>query len=338
MNLEIPSRNIIGIRNLLLATVLLLSWPLAPRVLAETPRELSRKSLQVVASILPIHSLVAGVMQGIGHPSLIVTGYGSPHTYRMRPSKARRLHNADLVFWVGDTLESFLRRPLASLPKTTQVIPLLKTPGLTLLANRKGGPWKTNTREIHASSAPPSKADTHALAYNPHIWLDPENVRKLVRAIASHLRQIDSGHGARYQANADRLSRRVRALEKTLEKRLAPFRDMPYLVFHDAFPYLERRYGLRAAGAVTANPNHIPGARRVADLRAAMKRQGIRCIFREPQFSAKLIETALEGANTRIGVLDPLGVHLQPGPDHWFQMMTDLARVITDCLSPKHQP
>lgn len=292
------------------------------------PSALAGDAPRVAASILPIHSLVSGVMQGVGTPTLIVRGYGSPHTHRMRPSNAASLHRAELVFWVGDTLETFLERPLSSLSDTVRVIPLLETEGLVLHKNREGGLWETHASHghIHAHAA------SHA-GYNPHIWLDPGNARQLVKAIARHLRQFDPDHKAQYQANAKALSRRIRELEKRLDARFSGFQDMPYLVFHDAYLYLERRYGLRAVGSITSHPDRMPGAKRITRLRSFIQRLSIRCIFREPQFNAKLIGTAFQDMNIRIGELDPLGVHISPGPEHWFHTMDNLADVIIGCLS-----
>nr|VFJ88301.1 MAG: zinc transport system substrate-binding protein [Candidatus Kentron sp. H] len=337
-----------------------------------SPGLLAGEGPRVVASILPVHSLVAGVMRGVGSPALIVRGYGSPHTYRMRPSDAVELQGADLVFWVGVSLETFLHKPFSSLPKSVRVVSLMETDGLTLLGNREGGPWEDHHPDHHrretdcpgATEPPrpaPNAADASsnhrrqptdlpnndhrghsrcaALRYNPHIWLDPENAGRLVEAIARHLAEIDPIHGARYRTNASALLRRIRGLAERLRKRLSGLGAMPYLVFHDAYPYLEARYGLRAAGSVTASPDRMPSARRVADLRGTMARLNIRCIFREPQFGAKWIEAALEDAGASgqvaIRVLDPLGADMPPGPDLWFRIMENHAQAMVDCLSER---
>jgi len=335
MNIEPLFRNLLFAAWVFaLSMVFSIPGALAGDLSPESPHTQTR----VVASILPIHSLVAGVMQGVGTPSLIVQGYGSPHTYRMRPSGAATLHNADLVFWVGETLETFLRSPLSALPKTVRIVALLETPGLTLYKNRQGGLWDTHD-DIHTHAHVHDSAATepaHFFDYNPHIWLDPENAGRLVRAIARHLRKIDPAHGDRYDANASALSKRILALERRLAGRFEALGDAPYLVFHDAYLYLERRYGLRAVGSVTANPNRIPGARRITELRAAIRHLGIRCIFREPQFNTKFIDTALEGADIHIGILDPIGVAIPPGPDHWFRMMEAHGDVLSNCLRPIH--
>nr|VFJ51928.1 MAG: zinc transport system substrate-binding protein [Candidatus Kentron sp. DK]VFJ53772.1 MAG: zinc transport system substrate-binding protein [Candidatus Kentron sp. DK] len=323
-----PARAVLAALAMLLATAS--CWA--------TPAE---ESPRVVASIPPIHSLVAGVMQGVAAPSLIVRGYGSPHTYRMRPSDAARLHGADLVFWVGSTLETFLEKPLSSLPESARVVPLMETAGLTLLENRQGGPWGHHGAHSHQHGHAYGAADTDGASttsrdwrrYNPHIWLDPENARQLLGAMARHLAEVDPAHAARYRINAEALSRRVEELADQIEEQLSGLGSIPYLVFHDAYPYLEARYGLRAAGSVTTNPGKLPSVRRIADLRATVARLNIRCIFREPQFDAGFVETTLGDKKVTIGVLDPLGIGEEPGPELWFRIMQTHARVIGDCLS-----
>ncbi|VFM96440.1 MAG: zinc transport system substrate-binding protein [Candidatus Kentron sp. G] len=337
-----------------LSLSVLMPFPDAPA--DEVPR--------VVASILPVHSLVSGVMRGVGTPSLIVRGYGSPHTYRIRPSDAVKLHNADLVFWIGDALESFLRKPLSSLPKPVRAVSLMETDGLTLLKNREGGLWEHHHRTSRTEPARlpgtghgnfvsplqehPGETDRHTtlaatetyrrLGYNPHIWLDPKNAEQLVRTIAHHLSELDPVHEARYKINASDLLQRMEDLAERLRKQLSGLTSAPYLVFHDAYPYLETRYGLQAVGTVTAAPDTMPSARRIAELRSAIERLNIRCIFREPQFDAKVIEVALGDANitwpVTIRVLDPLGVGITPGPGLWFDVMENHARAMADCLGP----
>jgi zinc transport system substrate-binding protein len=107
---------------------------------------------------------------------------------------------------------------------------------------------------------------------------------------------------------------------------------MPYLVFHDAYQYFERHFGLNPVGAVTLGPERQIGARRLSRLRDHMAKTGARCAFREPQFPPSLIETVVEGTGIRIGVLDPLGAGIPPGPDHWFTLMENLANSLVRCL------
>lgn len=111
-------------------------------LLAAAPVAAAHAEVRVVASIKPIHSLVAGVMAGVGSPSLIVEGAGSPHTYSLKPSQAAAIESADVIFWVGHNLEAFLEKPLDSLGGKARVVELMDTDGLTQLAIREGGPFE----------------------------------------------------------------------------------------------------------------------------------------------------------------------------------------------------
>ena len=131
----------------------------------------------MVASIKPVHSLVAGVMQGIAEPVLLVRGTGPEHSYSLRPSQARALDRADVVFWVGETMETFLIKPLQALSGDAKVIELWEVPGLTLLPTREGGMWEAHDRgnERANADADHEAAEDHAHGETDmHVWLDPE--------------------------------------------------------------------------------------------------------------------------------------------------------------------
>ena len=107
---------------------------------------------------------------------------------------------------------------------------------------------------------------------------------------------------------------------------------MPFLVFHDAYHYFEARFGITAAGSVTVSPESPPSARRVVEVRARIRGQGARCVFAEPQFQPTLLRVLVEGTPAKVGVLDPLGVALEPGPDLYFQLLENLAGGLQRCL------
>lgn len=280
---------------------------------------------RVVASILPVHSLVAGVMEGAGTPALIVKGTGSAHLYTLRPSGARALERADLVFWVGPTLETFLEKPLKSLSGKASVVALVETPGLELLRPRGGGFW-ANGGKARADHAGERNVD-------PHIWLDPANAKKMVAAIRSALVRKDPLGGDIYRANARRLIHRLDRLARDLEGLIAPVREVPYLVYHDGFQYFERRFGLNALGSVTASPERKPGPRRVRKIRELIERGRVACVFGGPRIP--FIAILIEGSRALSATLDALGTGLTPGPDQYFAMMRANGFSLVRCLSGK---
>lgn len=278
----------------------------------------------VLVTIKPVHSLVAAVMEGVATPALLIGGAASDHSYALKPSDARKIAAAQIVFWVGPDLETFLTTPLANLAPDAKLIALGHAKGVRRLAARPAGLW----------TAPPATAPDGRT--NPHVWLDPDNAIAMTRAIAAALSRADPAHAPRYAANAARQIARIAALDRTLAAKLAPVRTRPYIVFHDAYPYFEAHYGLNAIAAVTVEPDRPVGPRRIALLRDALKAGKASCIFREPQFSPAVIRTLARGTAVRVGVLDPLGADILPGPGLYPALMTALAGSIVQCLAPQN--
>ncbi len=364
---------------------------------------------KVVTSIAPVHSLVAGVMEGVGEPDLLVRGGGSPHSYSLRPSEAQALQQADLVFWIGDDMEVFLRKPLEALAGNAEVVELAEAPGIRLLNNREGGAWEGHDHhgeEGHDEHAHDDHGhddhahdehahDEHAEAKhdhgehahddhghddhahddhahdkhghddqahddhahddhahdehdhaehaheghahgekNLHIWLDPHNAKRIVEAAVAELSKQDPAHAARYKSNGEAVLAQLDALDAELASTMESVRDLPFIVFHDAYHYFEDRYGLNAAGSITVSPDRAPGAKRLSEIREKVANAGAVCVFSEPQFEPALVDTVVQGTAARTGVLDPLGAEIEPGPDAYETLLRNLANDLQDCLRP----
>lgn len=310
----------------------------------------------VVASIKPVHSLVAAVMAGIAEPTLIVKGAASPHTYALRPSDAGALEAADLVFWTGHGMELFLGDALDTLATQAEIIELAETPGITLLPVREGGAFEAHmhegeehdhsgeTAEEHAAHADAAEhtnpaADDHADHDHDahgegdmHFWLDPQNAKLMVTQIATTLAKADPDNAAAYQANAAAELVKLDALQAELAATMAPIADRPFIVFHDAYQYFEARFGLNLAGSVTVTPDTMPGAARIDELKARLAETGVTCVFAEPNFEPAIIAAIIEGTPARAGTLDPEGGALAEGPDLYPTLLRGLAASLADCL------
>jgi zinc transport system substrate-binding protein len=279
----------------------------------------------VVTSILPVQGLAAGVMQGIGTPYLIVRGGASPHEYNLKPDDARNLEHADLIVWVGPVMEAFMSGATKNASNHAKIIELDWVPGMKLWPARVGGAWEPDADEPR----PP----TSGAAIDGHLWLDPGNAATAVTAIETDLSRIDPAHAAGYHANADRMREGLAALDNDLARELTPVRKEPFIVFHDAYQYLERRYELNAVGSVTISPEQQPGARRLREVRRKIADLGARCVFREPEFEPRLLVTVIGDAKVRRGTLDPEGADIEPGPDAYFELMRRLGSALAGCLT-----
>jgi len=288
----------------------MLSVSLWPAAHAAPPR--------VVTSIKPLQSLAAGVMEGIGTPDVLIKGGGSPHAYALRPSEAAALNAADVIFWIGPAFENFLEKPLQALGARARTASLMQASGITLLPARHGGLWQDT--------------ESHGEGSDGHIWLDPANAKAIAATMAETLAAIDTVNAARYRSNAVSLGSELDALDAELRHRLEAVKSTPFIVYHDAYQYLEARYGLRALGSLTVNAERAAGGRRIKQIRDQIGGSARLCVFAEPQFQPKLVQMLVNETGAKTGVLDPEGSTLQSGPDLHFNLMRALADNLIDCL------
>lgn len=281
----------------------------------------------VVVTIKPVHSLAAAVLEGISEPKLLLDGAASPHSYALKPSDAEALSQADAIVRVSENLEVFLNKAIGALPGKARVIDLDETPGLTLLPVRRGGGFSQETGE--------ETDERHHHDHGPidvHFWLDPVNAARIADHLAQRFAEMDPPHAAQYQANAGRLKAKLAALDGELKSLLDGLSDRPFIVFHDVTHYLEKRYGLHGLGAVTLSPERPPGARRLSELREKIKDAKAICVFAEPQFPPKLVDTLVEGTQAKRGTLDEIGAALPAGPGQYFALMRMDAEHLAACL------
>ena len=296
----------------------------------------------VVTTIKPLHSLVAGIMGETGAPELLVAGNVSPHEFQLKPSQMKVLQEANVVFYIDDSYETFLHDAFETLPAHVRKAAVAQKGGLTVLAHRKGGAWEAHEYKAHEHEAEEThEHEEHAHHEehhhdhghdDMHVWLDPVNAEKIVKFITKELSAVYPENKVIYKANASLLVERLNALDAKLKQDLAGFGDKPFIVFHDAYQYFETRFGLRAAGSITLNPDVQPGARRIKELRARLQAGGAVCVFAEPQFEPKLVATLIDGTNVRKGTLDPIGVALTPGPGAYEGLLRGLATDLRTCL------
>src|SRR6056297_3629604 len=303
----------------------------AGAALAETPK--------VVADITPVHSLVAQVMEGAGTPALLIAPGASPHGYAMRPSEAAALDAAELVFWMGEGLTPWLEGAIDSLAGDAQVIALLGAGETRVLPFREGIAFEVHDEKGHDDHSHDDHGheghDEHGHdddGADPHAWLDPTNARAWLDVIAAELAGHDPGNAALYKANAAAAQAEITALEEEIAEQLGPFRDVPFLVFHDAYQYFETRFDISATGAIALGDAADPGPARVAALRDMAEERDIACVFSEPQFDPKLVRTVF-GDDIGHGVLDPLASDAAPGPALYTDILRGMARALTGCLS-----
>ena len=309
--------------------------------------------VKVVTSIKPLHSLASYLMNGVGKPDLIVDGYASPHGFSMKPSHAKMLQNADLIFWVGEDLENFLEKPLSSIAKKAGKIELIEIKGLNVLKFRERNIFDEHDHDDHDDHAKKEDDhddhDGHAKKeddhddhdghddheghahgeYDPHIWLDPLNAKVILKEMTEHLIENDSKNASTYKSNLDKALKDIDKL--TMDVMTELNQSVASIVFHDAYQYFEERFNVKILGAFTVNTDVMPGAEQLSEIREIIEHDKVKCIFSEPQFNPDIIKVVAKDMNIKTGVVDPLGATLNPGKDLYFDLIRNMSASFKGC-------
>ena len=303
--------------------------------------------IKVVTSIKPIHSLASYLMDGVGKPDLIVDGFNSPHGFSMKPSHAKMLQNADLIFWIGEDLESFLEKPLNSIAKKAEKIELIEIKGLNVLKFRERNIFDEHDHDDQAKKEDDhddhddhdKKEDDHDDhdgheghghgEYDPHIWLDPINAKVILKEMTEHLIENDLKNASTYKSNLDKALNDIDKL--TMDVITESNESTSSIVFHDAYQYFEERFNVKILGAFTVNTDVMPGAEQLSEIREIIEHDKVKCIFSEPQFNPDIIKVVAKDMNIKTGVVDPLGATLNPGKDLYFDLIRNMSASFKGC-------
>ncbi len=280
---------------------------------------------KVVASIKPVQALVKMVMGSLGTPDLIVPATVSPHVFSLKPSQAKKLEHADVVFWIGPSLETALTGPLNKLAQSAQVIPLLNSPDMSLI----------NLTDTHGHEH--AQDNAHNAAIDPHIWLSPSNARAMLSFIEQTLIAMDPPNAPEYATNAKKAKRRVSILINKTNKFVMHMHDKPYLVQHDGFAYLAQEFNFQEAGFVQTTPGREPGAKHVSNLIQTIKDRNVKCLFHEPQFTPKLAKRLSQEYGVSLREIDPMGVNLSLSDTTYVRIIQSIILTMQSCLAP-HLP
>ena len=292
--------------------------------------------IKVVTTIQPLHSLISNVMGNKGKLDLILEGTASPHSFTLKPSHAKMLENADVIFWIDKDLESFLDKPLKSIPKKAKVVHLMDISGLEIHKFREKNIYgghddhdkHGHKEDKHDDHDKHGHAHAHG-EFDVHIWLDPNNAKVIVKEVANQLATLDSKNSDFYKKNAkktlNKLDNLINKIDKSINKKAS------FVTFHDAYQYFEKRFGIEALGALTINTDIQPGAKQIEEIQHLVEDKNIKCIFSEPQFNPKLINMIAKSSGAKTGILDPLGSSYKPGNDLYFNLINDLYENLNKC-------
>ena len=330
----------------------------------------AKAEIKVVTTIKPLHSLISNVMDGIGEPSLIIEGSTSPHSFVLKPSHAKLIEQADIIFWIGEDIETFMEKPLTSIAKSAKKISFMELKSINKLKFREENIFEHDDHDDHDEHKHDEDKDHdehkhdedkdhdehkhdedkdhdehkhdedkdhdahgheghHHGEFDAHIWLDPLNAKEMLHEIAHELSDLDPANASKYNENAEKTILAIDEMVNDINGNIN--KNAQFIVFHDAYQYFEKRFGITTAGALTLNTDVLPGAKQISEIHEVIAEKNIKCIFSEPQFNPKIIETIAQDTGIKTGVLDPLGSIFDANKSQYFKLINDLANKLKDC-------
>lgn len=301
------------------ALVLLCLFPVGA-FSAEGQAETEKKNVAppvVVVTIKPIQSLVAAVMGEIGAPELLIDGKASEHDYIMRPSDMKKIQSADVVFFTSMDLETFIVKAIKSLPDGAVAVELAASEGVTRQPAVYGD-------------------DGHS--YDPHIWLSPENAIAMVKQIKKILSLRDPKNRGIYEMNASKYIKKIGAASEKITLELSPYKNIPFITFHDAYGYFVKTYGMNQVDAVSLNPEAPLGAEKISDINSLIKRKRVECVFSDPAFSDTSVKKILNNSDkVKIIQIDPVGLNVEKGESAYISILDGVSKAMLSCFNDENQ-
>jgi zinc transport system substrate-binding protein len=307
------------------------------------------EKISIITSVKPLHSIVDAIATNSDQVELLVTTNQSPHDYQLKPSQLKAMQNANIIFYFDDNFETFMSSAFDILPPKVRKSSIIEKANLNLLQYRESGAWDKHLHEgddghddhdAHKDEDDDghddhdAHKDEHDDDVNLHVWLDPENAKSIVNYVVKELTFINPKNHEIYEENGKRYIEKLNNLDAELKISLSGLQDKPFIVFHDAYQYFERAFNLNAVGSISLRDDiHSVSPNRIKEIKDKIKKTNAECVFREPQFSDRLINTIAEKADIKVGTLDPLGASLQNDKGLYFTLMRELADNFKKCLT-----
>ncbi len=276
--------------------------------------------MTVLTTVKPIGLIIEAISDGTANHQILLPAGGSPHDYALKPSDVLKIKNADVIFWAGPELESFLTTMLQDNPKAVA------------LMEEKNTSWRVF--EVEEEDGDHSHHHTHNHQHDPHFWLGIPQVTSLVPYIVSVLSEKDPVNATQYSQNAALFLIELKKNHSEIQTQLQSVAQQGYFVFHDGYGYFEDTFRLLHLGHFTVSPDRRPGAKTLYDIRQKLKQQKAQCVFIEPQFSPNIVESIVEGTSVKIGVLDPMASDAPLDKHGYFVFLKNMTSSFYNCLSP----
>lgn len=283
------------------------------------------EALTVVATIYPLYDLAREVGGEYIQAICLLPPGASPHTYHPTPQDIMVLEQAELVLCIGEGVDGWLT-PMLSADEDTQIITMME---LVELLPAVDYSWS-----FEEEGGEHDQDHQHGTC-DPHVWMDPLNMKVMVRYVAVELSKLDGEHTEDYRRTADDYIARLEDLDEEYERATAGFSRKSFVAFHSSLTYLAERYGWEQAAVIEVAPGVDPDPRYLAGLIDFIKESDVACVLAEPQFNPQLAKTVSSESGVPLVTVDPIGDPNHPDRDTYIENMQANLEVFKDAFGEK---
>jgi zinc/manganese transport system substrate-binding protein len=279
----------------------------------------ARAELNVITSTEDLASIAHEVGGDKIKVESIARGYQDPHFVEAKPSFVLKLNRANLLIVVGRDLEIGWLPPLITQSRNAHV-----QPGADGYLDAS---LTAKILELPSGQITRAMGDVHPLG-NPHYWLDPENGRRIAKAIQAKLSQMDGANASYYTQREADFERRLTEAEGRWKSQMAPYKGLKVVTYHRSWPNFADAFGLEVIGYVEPKPGIPPTPQHTLDVIQAMKGQNVKIIMVEPYFDLKTPNSIASATGGKVLVMPPSVGGVKEASDYFKLFDTDIAQLI----------
>lgn len=288
--------------------------------------------VQVLASIKPVQLIVAAITDGVSTPGLLISGNQSHHHFTLRPSSVRAVNAAELLVWVGPEMETYLTDLYQDQAQNKPVLQMTALPGLIRHPRRETA--LVQQAEHVETEHVETEHENHVGEYDGHVWLDTRNADLLAVAVAQQLQALDPANAVRYAANLQRFQQALATVAGQTAARMAVLGNRPFAVYHNAFQYVEKQYGLQASLIFVDDEEIQPGIRHLLALREALTEIQPVCLLEDVSANPATVATILGDYPLKRQAVDIIGLPLRVEAGAFVQLLNGVTAAFQSCLQP----
>ena len=270
--------------------------------------QLAAAEISVAATIRPLQLIAQAIMQDHGSVSALIDSKDSPHHYALTPGDRLIIEDADILLWIGPEFEVVLSDVYRGNNGVKSILTVADIPDLT----------------VHSLND--SQDD-------PHFWLSTDNALLIARELVLCLSEIEPSKEQSFQLAFDNFELNLSKTDLLIEESLSLFRDKPFLVFHDAFQYFEKQFGLTGGEFLLQDPEMEPSMNELLTIRRRVEDLSVSCLLLEPGANDALVSAIFGDQKPSREFVDLLGFEVADGPQAYVNLVTSVANSFSACLS-----